>query len=308
MESQNRERTEERAVDYFQQAVQEDPRYALAYAGLADCYDLYSRYDLLPPREAWPMGRKAAQQALEIDPTLTQARISLAHILSQFDWNWKESNKAFRKALTDDPNYATGHQWFSEHLLAIGQNKEGIRQSELAHELDPLSLQITSDLSLSYYLDRQYDRAIEVAQMAIDLDPNFARAHFRLGQNLLKKKRFDEAISEFKKAMALADDPPTYLAGLGQAYAAAGRTQEASQTIQQLIEISKSSYVPAYQIALIYANSGDKDHVFEWLDKAINEKDDWLDQLPSDPTWDLIRSDPRYKDVLHRINLPWNGS
>jgi eukaryotic-like serine/threonine-protein kinase len=294
----------QKALGYFQQAIEQDPNYALAYAGVAGCYAIYSRYDLLPPRESMPLGKRAAMQALKIDPSLPEARIALAHVMTEYEWDWAGASKEFQQALATDPNYATGHQWYAEHLMAIGQLEEGLKEIQKAHQLDPLSLQIRSILALSYYSNRQYDLAIDVARKGIELDPNFARLHFRLGQSLIKKSLFDEAISEFKMAMSLAGNPPTYLAGLGQAYAASGKKAEALQIIEQLEKLSKEKYVPSYQIALVYVELGDKDQTFEWLEKAFNARDDWLDQFRTDPSWDPIRSDQRYKDLLRRMNIP----
>jgi eukaryotic-like serine/threonine-protein kinase len=292
----------QKAAEYFQKAVDLDPNYALAYAGVADCYALFSRYDVFSPKESFPTAKKAAMQALKIDTSLAEAYVSLAYVKQLYEWDWPGAEKDFKRALELNPNYATGHQWYGEFLLSMNRVDEGIKEAVRALELDPLSLQINSNLSLSYYMARQYDRAIDQARKTLELDPNYARGHLRLGKALVQKAHFKEAISEFQKALLVSDDA-AYLSGLGYSYATSGRKKEALEIIDQLIERSKKRYVSPYNIAMIYSGLGDKDQSFKWLNEACTLRDDWLDQLPKDPVWDPIRSDPRYKDILRRMNL-----
>jgi tetratricopeptide (TPR) repeat protein len=292
-----------KAVEYFKKAVELDPNYALAYAGLADCYALFSRYDVGAPKEFFPLAKKAATVALKIDPSLAEAHVSLAYEIQLYEWDWSGTEKEFKKGLEIDPKYASGHQWYSEFLLSLNRREEAIQEAKKAQELDPLSLQINSNLSLTYYMARQYDLAIDQAKRTLELDPNYARGLYRLGKSLIMKGRYEEAVSTFQKALSVSEDA-TYLSGLGCAYAASNKKQDALKIIEQLNERSKNRYVSAYNIALIYIVLGDKENSFKYLEKALSERDDWLQQIGMEPLWDPLRSDSRYKDILRKMNFP----
>lgn len=292
-----------KAVEYFQNAVQLDPNYALAYAGLADCYSLFSRYDVDSPKKSFPLAKKAALDALNIDQNLAEAHISLAYEMQLFEWDWAGAEKEFKKGLEIDPKYASGHQWYSEFLVAMNRRDEGLQEAKKAVELDPLSLQINSNLSLVYYMSRQYDLSMDQARRTLELDPNYARGNYRLGKSLIQKGRFEEAISSFQKAL-LASDDAAYISGLAYAYAMSGKRNEALQIIEQLKIRSKNKYVSPYNVAMIYVGLGDKEQSLQWLEVAFSEKDDWFDQLGTDPVWDSLRNEARYKDLLRRMNFP----
>jgi tetratricopeptide (TPR) repeat protein len=252
---------------------------------------------------AFPLAKKAATDALKIDPSLAEAHVSLAYEIQLYEWDWSGTEKEFKKGLEIDPKYASGHQWYSEFLLSLNRREEAIQEAKKAQELDPLSLQINSNLSLTYYMARQYDLAIDQAKRTLELDPNYARGLYRLGKSLIMKGRYEEAVSTFQKALSVSEDA-TYLSGLGCAYAASNKKQDALKIIEQLNERSKNRYVSAYNIALIYIVLGDKENSFKYLEKALSERDDWLQQIGMEPLWDPLRSDSRYKDILRKMNFP----
>jgi serine/threonine protein kinase/Tfp pilus assembly protein PilF len=292
-----------KAVDYFQKAVELDPTYARAYAGLADCYSLFSRYDVRSPKESFPLAKSAATKALQIDPSLAEAYISLGYEKQLFEWDWSGAEKDFKRGLELDPEYGSGHQWYSEFLMSLNRREEAIPEAKRAIELDPLSLQINSNLSLIYYMTRQYDLGIDQAKRTLELDPNYARGLYRLGKALIMKGRYEEAIAAFQKALSLSEDA-AYLCGLATAYAASNKKQDALKITEQLEARSKNRYVSQYNIALIYVTLGDKENSFKYLQKAVSERDDWLDQIAMEPMWDPLRADPRYKDILSKMNFP----
>lgn len=291
-----------KAVDYFQKAVELDPGYARAYAGLADCYVLYPRYDVSSPNESFPLTKTSATKALKIDPSLAEAYISLAYAKEQDEWDWLGAEKNFKRGLQLDPDYATGHQWYGEFLVTVNRPDEGIQEIKKALELDPFSLQINSILSMAYYMTRQYDRAIDQARRTLELDPNYARGLLRLGKSLTQKARYEEAISTFQKAISISEDTE-YLSGLAYAYAISGKKKEAVQIVEQLKNRSQNRYVSPYNIALIYVGLGDKEQSFKYLEEAMSKKDGWVTQLLTEPVWDPIRLDPRYKNILRRMKL-----
>ncbi len=294
----------QKAVGYFQHATELDKNYAPAYAGLADCYTLFSRYDLVSPKESFPLAKSAAAEAIRIDPSLAEAHTSLAYTLSRFEWDWAGAEKEFKRAIELDPNYATGHQWYGEFLISRGNLEQGAREIEKALQLDPLALIQGGMVSYAYYMERKYDLAIDQAQKTLELDPTYPRTYLRLGKALIQKSRYQEAITAFEKGSQLSNSRPTYLANLGYAYAMSGDKEKALKIAGELESKSKQIYVSPYNIALIYAGLGDQEQAFQWLEKAYEARDDWLsEQLSVDPVWDPIRSDWRYASLLRRMNF-----
>jgi serine/threonine protein kinase/Tfp pilus assembly protein PilF len=291
-----------RAVEYFENAIHLDPNYALAYAGLADCYAVFSTYDVLPPRESYPLAEKAAMEALKMNEALAEPHAALGLMKEVYDWDWPGAEREFKRAIELDPNYATGHQWYGQYFLRVGRTDEGIAELKRAQELDPLSLIINNTLAQCFYMARQYQLAIDQDRKTLELDPNFPRAHYRIALSCVKTSKFEDAISEFQKARTLSGDL-IYIAGLGYGYAMSGRKTEALEIIQQLNNLSKQTYLHPSYVALVYAGLGDNDHAFEWLEKAYDSRDDVLAWLKADPSWDSLRSDRRFADLLRRIGL-----
>jgi TolB-like protein len=294
-----------RAVEYFDQAIDKDPGYALAYAGLADCYVVFSSYGVESAAEAYPKARAAAQKALEIDGTLGEAWATLAQAKWSYDWDFIGAESDFRKAIELNPNYPTAHQWYGEFLLIMGRVDESLAELRRAQELDPLSLIISKELGTALLFAGRYDEAIMQQRKVLEMDENFAAAHFDLGWCHLMKGMYDESIVEFQKARAIRKDSVFELSGLASAFAKAGNRQEARKILQQLTERKQREYVDPYFLALIYAALGEKEDAFANLEEAYKERSDNLPLLKVSPAYDdEFQSDPRFQDLLLRLGLP----
>jgi eukaryotic-like serine/threonine-protein kinase len=295
-----------RGIDYFQQALATDPHYALAYSGLADSYSTLGSVfvSAMPPREAMVNMKSVAQKALELDDTLAEAHTSLADAKFRGDWDWSGAEREFKRALDLNPNYAEGHQSYSQYLVAMGRFEESIAEGKRAQALDPVSPGASAVLGFDYYHARQYDHTIEECRRALDLDPNFLFAHWLLGLAYANTSMFEQAIAESQKAVELSGHGPGAVGGLGYAYAASGRRDEAQQILGELKELAKRRYVSPFSVAAIYARLGDKDSAFEWLEKAYRDGAYGILFLKSEPQWDGSRSDPRFADLVRRVGLP----
>jgi len=293
-----------KGIEYFQQAIEKDPRYALAYAGLADSYIMLAAYNFLPPIEAISKARAAAMKALEIDGKLAEAHVSLAAIEGENEWNWSVAEEEFKRAIKINPNYATAHQWYGEYLAVIGRFDEALAEIKRAHQLDPLSLVINIALGDVFYYQRRYDEAIEQYGKTLEIDSNFAVAHSRIGSAYLQQAMYAEAITELEKARELSGGKPLILAVLGYAFAVANEKDKARAVLDELKERSKREYVSPYYLAMIYTGLDEKDQAFEYLEIACEEHSSWLSHLKADPKFDSLRSDQRFADLLRRIGLP----
>jgi TolB-like protein/Flp pilus assembly protein TadD len=293
-----------KAIEYFNQAIEKDPRFALAYAGLADCYVVPA--NRLAPREAMPKAKAAALRALELDETLAEAHVSLGRVLAAFDWNWTSAEKEYKRAIQLNPRYAVAHQWYGGLLAVMGRTSEAIEERRRAQELEPLSLTINFELGLGFYYGRDYDQAIEQFQKTLELDQNFPAARNFLPAAYEQKGMYNEAIVEFKKSIPLTAAAESTLskAGLGHVYALTGKKSEARLLLDDLKQLSTHEYVSATNVALIYAGLGGKDQAFAWLDKALEQRAFQLQWIKLDPRWDNLRSDSRFQDLLRRIGLP----
>jgi tetratricopeptide (TPR) repeat protein len=299
-------RTEEglkKAIEYFQRAMDRDPNYALAYAGLADCYAPLVYFGYLRPKQAWPRAKAAAMKALEIEDTLAEAHTALAAVIQYYDWDRLNAEKSYKRAIELNPNYSTAHHWYAQYLIHLGRIEEGLAESKRAQELDPLSLIINSAWAERLNYARQYDRAIEQLQKTLELDPNFAHAHWQLGRAYEQKGMYEEAIAELQKAITLSGSSPVMVAALGHAYAVSGKSGKALKILDELKASSQRSYIPPSSLAAIDTGLGQKDQAFAWLQKAYEERDMWLGFLKVDPDFDSLRSDPRFEDLLRRIGL-----
>ena len=293
-----------KGIEYFQQAIEKDQYYALAYAGLADSYILLATYNILPPTDAIPKARMAAMKALEIDDKLAEAHISLATIEGEHEWNWSIADKEFKQAIKINPNYAIAHQWYGEYLVVMGRFDEALAGIKRAHQLDPLSLVVNLALGDVFYYTRRYDEAIEQYQKTLEIDSNFAWAHSWLGSAYLQKALYAEAIAELENARELSGREPLIVAWLGYAFALAGEKDKARDMLDELKERSKREYISPYYLAILYAGLDEKDQAFEYLEKAYEERTSWLLRLKAEPKFDSLRSDQRFADLLHRVGLP----
>jgi TolB-like protein/DNA-binding winged helix-turn-helix (wHTH) protein/Flp pilus assembly protein TadD len=292
------------ALAYFNQAIEEDPKYARAYSGLADTYALLGdwQYAVMTPKEALPKAKAAAVRALELDSALGEAHNSLAFCLDGFDWNFESAGEEFRRAIELNPGYATAYHWYAWHLSLLGRYEEAIAEMRKAQNLDPLSLIISADLAELLVIAHQYDESILESRKTIEMDPNFALAHSQLGQAYLQKEMHDEAIAEMQRAVQLSGGSPTIIASLARAYVASGRRSEAEKLLKELKKRSNSTYSHASEIAVVCAALGDKDQAMNWLEKGYQER--FNPGVLLRPGFDPLRSDARFKDLVRRIGLP----
>jgi DNA-binding winged helix-turn-helix (wHTH) protein/TolB-like protein len=294
----------ERGASYFRQAAEKDPAYALAYSGLADSHIGMAFYHYASPQAAMPLARAAALQALEIDDSLAEAHASLAHVKTNYEWDWPEAERLWRKAMALEPEYATAHQWFGIHYLApMGRPEEAIAETRRAQRLDPLSAVYNAFVGASLYFARRYDEAIEECRKTIDLHPDFGVAHWYLGRAYLQKGRQQEALAELRESVTLSGDSPLMKSSLGVAYALAGDRAAAKAMLDDLTKLRAESYASALDLADIHAALGDRERAFHWLDQAAAEHSFHLVYLKVWPELDPVRPDPRFKALILRVGL-----
>jgi tetratricopeptide (TPR) repeat protein len=291
------------ALAYFNQAIEEDPKYAPAYSGLADTYSLLGdwQYAAMTPKEALPKAKASAIRALELDNALGEAHNSLAFCLDGFDWDIKSAGMEFQRAIALNPGYATAHHWYAWHLSLLGRYDEAIAEMRKAQDLDPLSLIINADLAELLVLAHSYDESIRQSRKTIEMDPNFALAHNQLAQAYLQKHMNDEAVAELRKAAQLSGESPTVMANLARAYVATGKKIDAIKILNDLTKRSNATYSHASEIAVIYAALGDKDQAINWLEKGYEER--FNPGVLLRPGLDPLRSDPRFQDLARRVGL-----
>jgi len=294
-----------KGIEYFQQAITKDPTYALAYDGLADCYSGLGIYAFVPPKEAYPKAKEAVQKALEIDEALAEAHASLTIIKTFYDWDWEGAERESQRAIALNPSNATAHYYYGAALRNMGRVEEAIAEQKRALELDPLSLVINRGLGVTFFVARKYEQAIEQERKTLELDANYVPAHRTLGMTYGEKSPHKEAIAEFERALAISPGNINVLSDLGYIYAMAGRRADVQKVLDQLNDLSKQKYVAAGFRALIYVGL-DKDKAFEWLEKGYEERlvvGDATNDIKVDPVYDPLRSDPRFTDLLRRMNL-----
>ena len=293
----------DKSIQYFNQAVEKDPAYALAYVGLADAYLVLPNFTDVPPADAASKAKTAVEHALSIDRQLPEAHTTLAGISADFEWNWSEAESQFKQAIAMKPNYATAHQWYGEYLDHAGRSDEAIRELQRAQELDPLSPIINTSLGQAYYHARAYDRSIDQFRKTLDLDPDFFNAHLHLGLIFLQKQMHDEAISEFQKASALSGDATNVVALLGAAYVQAGKRDDAEKVLDRLNSLYKERRASDRDMAIVYTGLGDHDRAIAALEKAYQEHSWLLLLIKTDPYFDPLRNDARFQDLLNRVKL-----
>ncbi|MFB0566278.1 MAG: protein kinase [Candidatus Aminicenantaceae bacterium] len=300
-------RTEEdlkRSIGYFEQAIQIDPNFALAYTGLSHSYLLLPEYGIFPPKEAYPIVKEAAQRALDIDPMLAEAHVSLAQIKRRYDYDWIAAERKYKRAIEIDPNYSTAHHWYAYDLMCIGRFDEAILEMRRAHELDPLSLVINRNLGQVYYRAGHYEEAIEALHKTLEMDPNFSFTHFHLGSTYLHMSMYEEALSEFRLEQEITQSLSQRVeAWIGVVYAKMGEKEKALNILKEIEKKSKDTYISQTSVAILHFALGDKDQGFEWLEKAYEEYDSWLRLLKTDPIFNGIRPDPRYITLLRKMGL-----
>jgi eukaryotic-like serine/threonine-protein kinase len=292
-----------KAIDYFNQAVEKDPNYAQAYAGLADSYTFMGDSGYVAPREVWQNAKSAATQAVKMDDTLPEAHISLALVMENYEWDWSGAEREFKRAIELNANSATSHQWYGDFLAKMGRFDEARVELKKAQDLDPLSLLINTSAGQQLYFARQYDAAVVELQKALDMDPKFVPAQHAIEAAYAQNGMYKEAVAERQKVLTLSGNPDL-AAAIGEDYSKSGYAGVLQSWLGGLQEVSKHGYVSSYNIGQIYARLGDKNQALAWLEKAYNERDSKLTYVKVEPAFDGIRSDPQFQRLLQRLAMP----
>ena len=293
-----------KAEESFKRAIAIDPNFALAYVGLGDTYGASATNGWLSPREGYPKAKIAVKRALELDDTLAEAHTTLGALMMFYDLDWAGAEREYKRALELNPNYSTTYELYSYLLCATGRFEEGISTSKRGAELDPLSLPMIGDVSAAYYIARRYDEAIKELHKSLEIEPNHFGPHLALGVTYDVKGMHEEAIKELQKAIAIGGRTSSVLAVLGHAYATSGKPAEAQKMLAELNEMSKTTYVSPWDMAILYVGLGDKDRALEQLNKAYEDRAGWIIDLKVEPILDPLRSDPRFVDLVRRMNFP----
>ena len=294
----------QKAASYFQQAIDEDPTYALAYAGLADTYVYLSFFNVVPPRDAMPKAKAIAEKALELDGQLAEAHVSLGYISYTYDWDWPAAGRHFDQALALNPTYTIAHYFYPFYLSSSGRSQEALGVAKSALDLDPASPSASHNLAVQFYFARQFNQAIEQCHKTLEMDPNFVVAYQVLGEAYLAEGMNREAVPVLEKYSALSQGGADSLALLGYSHARLEERTHALRMLQELTAASKKSFVPAFFFALVYAGLEDKDQAFTWLERAYNERYTRFAYLKLEALWDPLRSDQRFSDLVRRVGIP----
>lgn len=291
-----------KGIGDLQLAIDLDPNYALAYAGLADAYALLSSSTgERVPAEFYPKAEAAARKALELDDTLAEAHSSLGFFNMMYEWNFEQAKREFKRAIELNPNYATAHDGYSFYFKATGQHKKAIRECLRAQKVDPLSLFAYVSTAWAYYFAHQYEKAIEQNRRALELDSRFVFGHWNMGLALVRLGRIEEAINSLEQAVRYSGEGLTFKAHLGYVYALAGHPTEARQILAELEELAKEKYVPAYYFAIVYLGLEELDQMFDWLEHAREERSGFLAFTNVEPMFDQLRKDARFAEFTRRM-------
>jgi len=293
-----------KSFDYFEQALEKDPRYAPAYVGVAEYYSILPFYTDSMPDEVFPKARAAVAKALELDDALARAHAAQAYIKTYYDWDWRTGEEEFRRALALDPNDAATHHMFSRFLASLGRIDEALAEVKRARELDPMSLLVRANVGVIYYFGRRYDQAIEELSRLLEEKPDFRVAHWGLGLVYEQKGLYRQAITEFEKAGGLEKGSSNTVSSLGHVYAVAGDRKSAQKALEKLKTSTSAGILAPYEFALVYAGLGEKDQAFESLEKARQERSTLLTYLKMDPRFDNLHPDPRFQDLIGRVGFP----
>ena len=290
--------------DYFQQAVEKDPNFALAHAGLGEAYNRLCGYNALASSECFPKSRIAAERALELDEELADAHATLASVRHFYDWDWPGAEKEFKRAIEIDPSNSYAHQLYSYYLTAMARFEESHAHMNLAHELDPLSVEKVSGRGEVYFFQRRYDDAVAQYLKALEMDKDAGFVHWAIGNVYLQQGKIDEAIAQYERSIPLSGNSPDESASLAIANAKAGRKDEARRILSYMKERTKRQHISPCVFAMVHAGLGEKDEAFEWLEKAYGSRDFILTLLQVEPMFDPLRDDPRYADLMRRVAFP----
>ncbi|HLN79642.1 MAG TPA: tetratricopeptide repeat protein, partial [Thermoanaerobaculia bacterium] len=294
----------QKALELFEQAIEKDPTYALAWAGMSDCYAMLGmdRYAAMPPREAYPKAKAAARKALEIDDGLAEGHTSLAYALL-VSWEWADAEREFRRALELNPNYAQAHHFYGFQLAARGRSEEALTHFRQALEIDPLSLIVNADYAWAFYCAHRYDEAIEQLGKALEMDATFPQIYLWLGLATQARGQLDRSIAAFDEGIRLTHGNPTFVAGKGVSLVLADRREEAEKILAEFEERLKKQYVPMAAMVQMNIALGHTDDAFRWLEKAADYRASFMMPIKVYPFFDPIRSDPRFASLLERYGL-----
>jgi TolB-like protein/DNA-binding winged helix-turn-helix (wHTH) protein/Tfp pilus assembly protein PilF len=292
-----------KAVESLEQAVARDPDYAPAHAALAYAYGLLGGFGDFAPRDWLPKARRSALKAVDMDDQLAEAHIALAWVSAYYDWDWQAAEREFSKAVELDPGYAEGHHLYANFLARMGRRTQARAEIERAQQLDPLSLTVSDHAAWIAYIARDYERAVELYRKTLDLDPNYILALRELSIVYVLQGRHAEAVELADKAARLSPDGPT-MGRIGIVYGLAGQREQALQVLDHLMERRKRDYVPPIEIAMVHIGLGQKDQAFEWLNRAYDDRLGRMIGLKELPLFDRLRDDPRFEDLLRRMNFP----
>ena len=293
-----------RAIEHFQVATELDPRFAGAYSGLGDSYATLGYLSYLSPRDAFIAARGYATKALELDPSLAEPHASLGFVKLYFEWDWPGAEAEFQHAIALDRNYAASHQWYSIFLLAAGRPQDALHEIQLARNLDPLSLQINTDLGFHYYYTGRYNEAVKQLAFVLEMNKDFPPARLWLGRTYQELGKFEEALAEFRGVEERVRDWPVSMAARGFIAGVAGRADEARQMLVEMERLESRKFVTSYGLALVHAGLGQTDAAFSLLNRAFDERSNWLVWLRLDPRWTGLRSDSRFAELVSCMRFP----
>jgi tetratricopeptide (TPR) repeat protein len=294
----------QKAIECFQEAIEEDPTYALAYTGLADNYNLASFLNFFPPGEVMPKAKAAAAKALEIDDGLAEAHVSLGYASFTYDWDWTAAGRHFDRAVAMNPFYVKNHAFYPLYLSSLGRSEEAVAIAKWALDFDPASPSASHVLAVQFYLSRQFDQAIQQTHKTLEMDPHYAVAYAMLGQAYACKECYRESLPDLEKYSELSHGGPAALALLGYAQARLGDRKAALRMLDELEAVSKRKFVTAFFFALVYAGLEDKGQAFGWLEKACDERFNRLAYIRVEALWDPLRSDPRFAELCRHVGIP----
>jgi TolB-like protein/Flp pilus assembly protein TadD len=293
-----------KALDYFEKALDIDPKYALAHAGVADCFMPLGFFGYLPPREAWPKAKAAAMRALELDGDLAEAHASLGYAKVCYDWDPLAAEKDFKQAIELNPGYAPAYYWYALVFVVLERFEEAVVQHERALEVDPLSVFANAQFGWTLVGTRQFGRAREQLQRTLELDPDLALAHWLLGWGYGMEGGFEDSIRHLQKACELSEGSPWFMAHLGWAYGASGRAEEARAVLSDLRERRSKQFVPSLHFAVVHMGLGETGEALDWLERAYEERDMWMAFLKLDAKFDPLRTEPRFTALLEKVAGP----
>lgn len=294
------------SVQEFQRAIEEDPAYAQAYAGLADAYAVLgiAEYGMLPPEDVMPRAKSAALKALELDPGLAEAQTTLAHVEAFYDWDWEKAERSFLRAMELDENYAFSHHWYACFLAALGRSEEALAAELRARELEPLAVIINKNVGTILYYGRRLDEAIAEYEKALELDAEYARTHLYLGLAYVAAGELDAAVGELRRAAGVDPTNTVIEAALGMAYGLAGETAEARGVLEDLDRQRESAFVPALNLAMVHVGLGEHGKALDFLEEAYGERSSWMISLAVEPIFDPLREEPRYRRLVEKVGIP----